>query len=87
MLIVASIKDYGYIHHNRKTGSVLNQDSLVYELIRAGSWIDMHQQIWRINHNPNEGFYIDCYDDGIHEECKTIEELAEKLKLLLEGSL
>ena len=86
-MLVATIADYGYVNHNRKTGSVLSVSDLVYLLIKHSTWTDFDQQIWRITHNPLEGFYVSCYDDGFSEECKTIEELVETLKQLIEGEI
>ena len=83
-MLIATIVDYGYVHQNPDTGSVLDIDSLVYLLIRQSRWTDYKLQKWRIGHNPNEGFNVTCYDIGMDKYCKTIEELVETLKLLLE---
>ena len=85
-MMVARIRDYGLINHGL-IGSNEDMDDIVFLLIKYGHWTDFDNQIWRISHNCCEGFNVSCYDIGKDSYCKTMEELVETLKLLLEGSL
>ena len=78
--MIKSIRGYGDVESEQL-------DFLIYYILRSGVFTDRDGDRWRGTANVNEEFYVSCYSDGQQHSCKSIEELVETLKLLLEGSL
>ena len=86
-MIVKNIRGYGDLNYDIKKGSVHQLDFIIYFILRSGKFTDENGWLWQVHANVNEEMYVSCYEDGQQHSCKTIEELVETLKLLIEGSL